>query len=441
MFKIAYKNYLLTLLVLVGVVTTFERFIFSLALEPIKHELQLSDSQLGLMTGIAFAAFYSIAGIPLARWADKGNRVTITALSVGLLGVMVSLCGVAGSFFQLLLVRAGLAVGEAGVVPASQSLLSDYFDRAERPRALAIYLSFYSISMIVGYLLGGRLIESYGWRTTFLIMGLPGIFMAIVVKLTLKEVRLNQSNVEAPRLPSLIETIRVLWQQRTFRQILLAFCIGYFFNMGISQWLAAFLMRVHGMTALEVGSWLALSFGVVATLGSYLGGYFASRFAACKEKLQMRTLACASICYSMASVAAYLSINKYTALMFIGVCAFVGGFANGPIFSAIQSLVQKKMRSVAVAIVFLFANLIGFGLGPLALGVISDLLNPLFGQNSLRYALVIFSPGIMWVGYFYWKAGNTIEEDIKARESKAELIDEPPIASPLLTNGESNQSV
>ena len=416
MFKIAYKNYLLIMLVLVGVITTFERFIFSLALEPIKHELQLSDSQLGLMTGIAFAAFYAIAGIPIARWADRGNRATITALSVGFCGVMVSLCGTASSFFHLLFVRAGVAVGEAGLVPTAQSLLSDYFNRVERPRAMAIFISFYTISMIVGYLLGGQLIESYGWRTTFIVMGVPGIFMAILVKFTAREPRLSRPKIEVSHLPSFIDTVRVLWQQRTFRQILSSFCVGYFFSMGVSQWLAVFLIRTHEMTPSEVGAWLALSFGVFGTLGNYLGGYYASRFAACKEKLQMRTLACLTVCSGLMSVVVYLSPDKYTALTFIAISAAVGTFANGPIFAAMQSLVHEKMRSVAVAITFMLANLIGFGLGPLALGIISDLLNPMFGQNSLRYALALFSPGALWVAFYYWKAGNTIEEDIRSAE-------------------------
>ena len=420
MFKVSYKNYLLTLLVMVGVVTSFERFIFALALEPIKHELQLSDSQLGLMTGIAFAAFYAIAGIPIARWADRGNRATITALAVGLLGVMVSVCGMATSFFQLLLVRAGVAVGEAGIVPAAQSLLSDYFKRAERPQAMAIYMSFYTISTIVGYLLGGQLIDLYGWRTTFILMGAPGILMAIIVKFTIKEPRLNRPKIETSHLPSLTGTARVLWRQRTFRQILCAFCVGYFFNMGISQWLAVFLMRSHGMTALEVGGWLALSYGVFGTLGNYLGGYYASRFAAYKEKLQMRTLVFTTVCYALVSIMVYLSINKYAAITFIAVKTLIGAFSNGPIFAAMQSLVHEKMRSVAVAVAFMLANLIGFGLGPLALGVLSDLLHPMFGQDSLRYALVIFSPGSLWVAFYLWKVSNTIEEDIKNTEAEAD---------------------
>ncbi len=424
MIKIAYKNCLLMVLMLAGVVTTLERFIFSLALEPIKHELGLSDSQLGLMTGIAFAAFYALAGIPIARWADRGNRVTITALAVGLLGTMVSLCGFVVSFAQLLLIRAGVAIGEAGVVPAAQSLMSDYFDRAERPRAMAIYFSFFSISMIVGYLLGGRLIEYYGWRTTFIVMGLPGLIMAIFVKLTLEEPRLDRPKVGVSNVPSLAGTFKVLWQQRTFRQLFSSFCVAYFFSMGVSQWLASFLIRSHGMSPMEVGAWLALLFGGFGTLGSFLGGYYASRFAARREKLQMRALACAIICYGLASAVAYLAPSKEIALTFIAISAITGTFANGPIFAALQSLVDEKMRSVTVAITFMGANLIGFGMGPLALGIISDLLNPFFGQDSLRYALAIFSPGALWVAVHYWKAGNTIEDDIKLLEASTSPIEQ-----------------
>lgn len=438
MFKFSYKNYLLAMLVLAGVVTTLERFIFSLSLEPIKHELQLSDTQLGLMTGIAFAAFYAIAGIPIARWADRGNRATITACTVGLSSIMVSLCGVVGSFSHLLLARAGVAIGEAGIVPAAQSLLSDYFDRAERPRAMAFFISFFSISMIVGYLLGGQLIEFYGWRTTFIVMGAPGVIIAIIIKATVKEPRLSRPKAEVSPQPSLINTIRMLWRQRTFRQILSAFCVGYFFSMGISQWLAAFLIRSHHMTPLEVGAWLALSFGVFGTLGNYLGGYYASRFAACKEKLQMRALAYAMIGYTLAFLVVYLSSNKYIALTFIAVSGVVGAFANGPIFAAMQSLVNEKMRSVAVAITFMLANLIGFGFGPLALGILSDFLNPIFGQDSLRYAMAMFCPGLLWVAFHYWRAGNTIEEDIKLVEMEADLIARTG-TSLALSTGDSNQ--
>ena len=421
--KLAYKNYLLAVLVLVGAISVLDRFVFALVLEPIKHDLGLSDTQLGLMTGIAFSAFYAIAGVPIARWADRGNRVTISAVAVGLVGIMVSLCGMVGSFLQLLLVRAGVAVGEAGAVPTAHSLIADYFDRADRPRAMGFYAMAYIVSMIIGYLVGGWLVESFGWRTTFMMLGVPGVFAAILVKLTLREPRLTQNRSrDVAEQPSMKEVIQVLWRQRTFRHLFLVFCISYFFTMGSSQWLAAFFMRSHGMGGAELGAWLALSWGVGGLLGNYLGGYCATRFAANREKLQMRTLAFVKILYGLLSTVVFLAPNKYTALAFMAMSALVATFTNGPLFSAILSLVNERMRSVSISLIFLFANLIGLGFGPLAIGVFSDVLYPVFGQDSLRYVLAMSCLGTLWVALHYWLAAKTVEADIKAVESLAEPV-------------------
>jgi len=419
--NLSYKNYLLALLVLTGVVAVFERFVFSLVLEPIKQELSLSDGQLGFMTGMAFFLFYAIAGIPLARWADRGNRVTIIALATGLVGVMVSLCGMAGSFFQLLLARIGVAVGEAGITPAAQSLLSSYYNRVERPHALAIFLTYYSIGMIIGYLLGGALVDALGWRLTFVLMGVPGIIVAVLVKLTLTEPRLNHERVEFSQAPSLVKTFRIMWHQRSYREILLAFCVAYFFNAGATQWLATFYIRSYGISPAELGAWLALIYGGLGTLGIVAGGYYASRLAVRKEKQQMRMLAFTIACSGVVSIMVYLSSSQGLSLFYLSIYAVLIMFGNGPVFGAIQSLMPQQFRSVGVAIAFLFANLIGYGLGPLTLGWLSDLLSPAFGKESLRYALVAFTPGTIWVSIHYWKASNTIEEDIRTVEFEAGL--------------------
>ena len=286
MYKPAYKNYLLGVLVLVGAVSIFDRFVFALALEPIKQDLGLSDSQLGLMTGIAFSAFYAIAGIPIARWADRGNRVTISGLAVALCGVMLSLCSMVTSFFQMLLVRAGVAVGEAGAIPSAQSLIPDYFDRVERPRAMAIYFMFYPISMVIGYLAGGWLVENLGWRATFMVIGIPGILVAILVKLTLQEPRLTQKNKAVIKQPSILSVLKMIWQLPALRHLFMSFCLGNFFIMGTTQWLGVFFMRSHGMQATELGAWLALIWGVFGMLGNYIGGYVAMRYAPNNEKFR-----------------------------------------------------------------------------------------------------------------------------------------------------------
>ena len=411
-----YKHYMLILLTVVATFNYVDRFVLSLVLEPIKQEFQLSDSQLGLMTGFAFASFYAIAGIPIARWADRGNRNTIVALTTGLWSAMVALSAMVGNFTQLLLVRVGVAIGEAGCLPPANSLIADYFDRAERPRAMAIYWLCGSLSVIIGYLGGGWLVANYGWRLTFIIIGVPGIFLALLVKLTLREPRVAQKIVTVKDQPSFKTVLTTVWQQPTLRNMVLAFTVSYFFTMGLAQWLPTFFMRSYDMDAAEVGAWFSLSWGAVGLVGTYLGGYLTQRYAACKESLQMRfcAVACAIAAFSYAVV--FLSGSFNQAILFMSVPVFVGGMMNGPVFSAIQSLVSDSMRSVTLALIFLCANFIGLGLGPVAVGALSDLLAAAWGQESLRYALLAFTPGFLWVSVFYWKAAKTIEPDIRGFE-------------------------
>lgn len=415
-----HKHYLLSMLVLIAVISFVDRFIFALALEPIKQDLNLTDTQLGLMSGIGFAAFYALAGIPIARWSDRGNRVTIAALAVGLVGVMVSICGLATNFIQLLLAKAGVAVGEAGSVPTTQSLIAEYFDRTERPRATAIYTMSHPISMIVGYLIGGWLIDVVGWRWTFMLIGLPALAIAILVKLTLKEPRLSRQNQVAPvSQPPFVSVLSVLWKQDTFRHLLISFCLSYFFLMGMAQWLAAFFMRSHSVPATELGASLALSWGLTGILGNYLGGYLASRFAARQERLQMLGLIVVMMVFGLLNAMVYLASSLFIAMVFLAASAFVISLTNGVLFSAMQSLVSDSMRSVSTAIIFLFANLVGMGFGPLVLGMLSDFLYPSYGDESLRYASVIFCPGVIWVAFHYWMASRTIEADINSVEEGA----------------------
>lgn len=419
--KFKYKHYLLAVLTIVAVFNYLDRFVLSLLLEPIKQDLQLSDSQLGLLTGFAFALFYAVAGVPIARWADKGNRNTIVAVTTGLWSCMLALSALVGNFAQLLLVRMGVAVGEAGCLPPAQSWISDYFDRAERPRAIAIYFMCFPIAVIIGYLGGGWLAEQVSWRTTFLVIGLPGIFLAILVKLTLPEPRLKQKASFHSEVPPLRVVIKTLWQQRTFPHIVVAFLVAYLFGAGIFVWLPSFFIRSHGMDIGEIGAWLALTNGVCGLIGTYLGGFLSTRYAEGRESLHMRAASLSFIVASLLYMVAYISSNKYIALACIATLSFLGSLTIGVVFSAIQNLVVERMRSVAVALVFLLSNLIGAGLGPLLAGVLSDLFAPLFGQESLRYALLLLSPGYLWAAYHYWKAGNTIEEDINAIESQAIL--------------------
>jgi MFS family permease len=427
MAKFQYKYYLLSLLTVVAAFNYLDRGVLALAMEPIKQEFQLSDSQLGFMSGFAFALFYAVAGIPIARWADRGNRNHVVTLTTGLWSAMVAISGLVSNFTQLLLVRVGVAVGESGCVPPAQSLISDYFDRAERPHAMAIYWMSAPLSTILAFLGGGWLIEQYGWRMTFIVIGIPGVLLAILVKFTLREPRLKQiantdtaltaSNKTDIKQAPLKVVLQTLLQKPAFRHVVMAFCVAIFFGTGIGVWIPTFFIRSYGMETGELGIWLALTWGFGGVVFTYLGGYLATRYMAKKERLQMRYVAWMVVLCAASHILCYLSTDKMLSLIFVSLVA--GGFmplAMAPAYAAIQSLVEDRMRAVAMAFIFMLSNLIGLGLGPLAVGMVSDALATNFGDESLRYALLLFSPGYLWCAFHNWKAANTIEQEIKAVE-------------------------
>ena len=416
-----YKHYALVLLTVVSVFNYLDRGVLALAMEAIKAEFDLKDSQLGLMSGFAFALFYAVVGLPIARWADCGNRNHVVTLTTALWSAMLVMCGLAGSFTQLLLARVGVAVGESGCVPAGQSLISDYFNRAERPRALAIYLLGGFIASAVSYAGGGWLLDQYGWRITFMLIGLPGVVLAILVKLTLREPRLTFKSRTSDDAPPLKHVLRVLWSGRAFRHLLLSFCISTFFSFGIITWFPAFFMRSYGMEAASIGIWLGGGIGVLGLLSTYLGGYLAARYAPNKEALQLKSMGFLIGVGALLLCLCFLSSDRLTSLLLMSASlGVILPLVSAPTFAAIQSLVDKRMRAMALAIIYMLSNLIGMGLGPLAVGFASDQLAAGFGQESLRYAMLLFAPGLFWCVFHQWKAAATIEEEILTAEASTE---------------------
>jgi MFS family permease len=421
-----YKNYLIVVLMVIYAFNYVDRQALGLLLQDIKVDLALSDTQLGFLTGIAFFLFYSVMGIPIARWADRGNRVAIIAITTALWSLAVALCGFAANFIHLLLIRVGVAIGEAGCVPPAHSLIAEYFDRAERPRAVANYKLGLPLSLVVGYLVAGWLNEFYGWRATFFVLGAPGLLLALLAWLTLREPRRFRSSTTVTSVrraatspaaqPSVKEVFVTLWANVTFRQLLLGYSVLSFFNSGIGQWKPAFFMRSFGLDSGELGTWFAAIYGTAGILGIYAGGQLATRFAARNERLQLKVNSISYICFGFISVGIYLSPNPYMAIVLTGVAA-LGTYAGvGPLFATIQSVVPDRMRAMSIAILFLFTNLVGTGLGPLIAGVLSDALRPWAGEESLRYALMALSPGYVWGAVHYWLATKTVARDLEAAQ-------------------------
>lgn len=412
---LSHRNYLLGVLLVVLAFNYVDRLALGLVLQSIKVDLQLTDTQLGFLSGIAFALFYSIMGLPIARWADRGNRVAIIALTTALWSVAVAACGIAGSFLQLLLIRVGVAVGEAGCIPPAHSLIADYFSREERPRAVATYMLGWPLSVVIGYFVAGWLNELYGWRVTFVLLGSTGLVLAPLAWFTLREPRRLGKIQKIPEPlppPSLTDVFRTLWESKSFRHLTCGFSIAYFFGYGILQWQPAFFIRSYGLQTGTLGTWFAVIWGVGGLLGIYWGGELAARRAAHNERLQLEATAVAYASFAVLSACIYLSRNPYLGLGFLALATVGLNMTNGPLFATIQTLVPERMRAVSIAIIFLVANLIGMGLGPLAAGALSDALLPWLGQESLRYALLALCPGYLWGAWHLWQASRTVTGEV-----------------------------
>lgn len=414
MFSPAYRRYALLALTAVYTLNLVDRGLMMLLLQPIKQDLQLSDTQLGFLTGIAFGLFYATLGLPIARWADRGNRVTITSLAIGLWGVTVMACMFVTSYVHMVFARIAAAIGESGCKPPTYSLVGDYFpDPAERTGAMAIYMAGGLLSNLVAFVVGGWLNDLYGWRMAFLVMGAVGLILAVVVRFTVVEPRtLQKVTLEERELPPLREVFGLLWHTKSCRHLSLALILLYTMGMGLGPWYAAFMIRSHGMNTSELGVWFGLIFSGGGIAGVLAGGYIASRWFANNERAQMRFSA-VTVAALVPCFIAFLTLpHKEQALMALTPLVVAFSVFLGPTYALMQRLVPDEMRATMMSVVMLLANLIGFGLGPQIVGMLSDWLMPTFGTDSLRYAMLTMSFVSIWAGVHFWMVGKTVQADL-----------------------------
>ncbi|WP_372760728.1 spinster family MFS transporter, partial [Litorivivens sp.] len=274
--------YALCVLTVVYAFNFIDRQLLAILQEAIKGDLGLSDSQLGLLTGFAFALFYVTAGIPIARWADRSNRRNIVALSLAVWSFMTAISGLVNNYVQLLLARVGVGIGEAGGSPPSHSMISDMFPPEQRAGALGFYSTGVSIGILFGFLLGGWLNEFFGWRVAFMVVGAPGLILALVVRFTVTEPRRGMSEARemSDDSTSLRDVVALLWQRKTFRHMAFAASLYAFAGYATANWTASFMIRTHGMSTGELGSWLALIIGFGGAVGVLGGGVLADRLGA-----------------------------------------------------------------------------------------------------------------------------------------------------------------
>lgn len=389
-FTEGYKKYVLLLLTGVYVFNFIDRQILVILQESIKEELALSDTQLGLLTGLAFAIFYVTVGLPIARLADRYNRKNIISISLAVWSAMTVVSGFASNFVQLLLARIGVGVGEAGGSPPAHSIISDYFPKEKRGTALSIYSMGIYIGILFGYLCGGWLDEYFGWRTALMVVGIPGLIYAILFFFSVNEPPRGMAEnrtKEAQHMPTLSEVASLLWRKKSFRYI--AFGAGFtaFVQYGVGNWSPSLLARVHGMGRGEIGTWLSLAAGLGGALGVWLGGYMGDRLGQ-KDAKWYLLFPVIMILISLPFTLLMLWTKSSTiCLISMAVCKICWTTYLAPCIAMAHGLVGIRMRALASAILFLVLNLIGLGMGPLVIGAISDQLNAAHGTSGLVMSL------------------------------------------------------
>jgi len=390
-----YRSGALWLLMLVSTLNFLDRQIASILAEPIKRDLHLSDTQIGLMTGLAFSAFYTIVGIPIARYSDRHstNRSKLMAVMLITWSAMTALCGVAQNYAQLLAARIGVGAGEAGCTPPSHSLISDSYPLAQRSQALAFYGMGLPLGSLLGLSLGGVLADLFGWRAAFLLLGLPGILLGVVVWRFVPEPRemwrrLNQGQEPVHHVPPPFRTLlRDLMASRACLLLMAAFTLGSFLSYGKGVWQAVFLIRVHGLSPGLAGVTLGLVAGIGTGAGAWLGGWCAARFGMHNRQHILTVVVIGLLLSVPLSLVAYATSDWRVAAAMLLAGAIASGLSYGPVFTCLQGLVEPTRRGAATAVFLLVQNLVGLGFGPLLFGILSDAIMPWAGGQSVRYVL------------------------------------------------------
>jgi predicted MFS family arabinose efflux permease len=421
MFSERYRRYVLGLLFLVYVLNFIDRQVLAILAEDIRKEIVFNDTLIGLLTGPAFALFYTFAGIPIARWADSGSRRTIISLAIFIWSLMTALTGFAATFGQLVAARVGVGVGEAGCSPPAHSILADTFPPERRATALAIYSLGIPVGGGLGLLLGGWFAHFFGWRSAFMIVGIPGVLLALVVRTTLREPVRGGSDPpkaanDSPE--SLSAVLGFMLRLPSFVHMSIGASLHALYGYGAATFVPIFLIRVHHMERAEVGTWTGIITLTVGVLGTFLGGAISDRIAHLDTRWYLRVPAIASGIGVPFAFLFYLYPDPRIAILLSIPGSLLGGVYLGPTFAMTQSLVRPQMRALASAILLFIINLIGLGLGPLLVGAISEHLKPTYGDESVRYALLwVVAGGASWATIQYLIASRTLERDLQAKHA------------------------
>ncbi|MEM1155888.1 MAG: MFS transporter [Pseudomonadota bacterium] len=414
------RYFMLAVLTVVAVMNFVDRQILAILIESIKVDLQLSDLQLGLLSGLVFAVFYAAVGIPIARLADRWDRRKIIAFSLFFWSSMTVVSGWAQSFTHLALARIGVGIGEGGVQPASHSFIAEKFAPKERATAFAIYSAGITTGIFAALAIGGWANDAFGWRVAFFIAGFPGVVLAFIAYVALKETREPKrfsfsmfGTAKGER--SLFESFKFFWQSKAWRYAGIAAVVTQIATLGINAWLPAFIIRSHGLSTAETGMLMALLVGIAGTMGAVGGGIVADKLAKSRGIQWLSwTLGCSYAVVALLAPAVFLMENITLLIVLLAPYIALLLTSSGVQFAIAQSVVSSDMRAMSSAVLILLINLFGLGLGPLVVGALSDMFVLSSGTHSLRYAMLCMTP-LYFIGvYCFYRSGTHLPSEVAA---------------------------
>ncbi len=390
-----------------------DRQILAILLPAIKAEFNVDDIVLGFLAGPAFAVLYATLGIPIAFLADRSNRRNLIALALMIWSGMTALSGVAANMVQLILARIGVGIGEAGCSPPAHSMIADLYPPERRSTAMGLYTLGISGGIMIAYLAGGWVAENIGWREAFFIVGIPGLILALIVRFTIQEPLrgISENRSDSGDRPGIIAVARFLLSRKSFLHMAAGAGLASFSGYAFLSFYPSFLVRSFSMSLSTVGVFLGLILGIAGGLGFAGGGYIADKIG--HHRKALRAIALSLLCAWVFTFPVYLASSAIISLMFFIVPAIFSNVYLATTFAQTQSLVPLRMRAVASALILFLINIVGLGLGPQLAGILSDYLANGFGNESLRYSLLIIGAVLTpWTALHYFMAGKYIEGDL-----------------------------
>ena len=406
----ATSRYTLVILTAILAINQLDRNVLSIVLDAIGQEFVLSDTQLGLLSGALFVAVYVLFGFPIAKLSARGNRRNIMAVSTALWSVLTVAMAGAQNFAQLTLARLGVGIGEAGGVVPAHSMISDLYPPEKRTSAMATFVVGANVGVLLAFLIGGISGQYLGWRWAFVLAGAPGLVLALVLWLTVKEPARDATAIQSAASGSLfVATLKTIWADKGLFHTMLGVAINGIVTFGVLAWSATFIIRVHGLSQAQTGVFLALTIGILGSLGTWVSGRFADRVGQTHPRWRFGIVIAAILVAKPFAIGFLLLPGTVPALACMAVSVSFASVFWGPSFAFLHTRLSTQMRPMATAIYMFAFNIVGVVLGPAIIGLASDSLFAAAGARSVGLGLLLVQIAGIWGTFHYWRAMKTID--------------------------------